>query len=447
MIMKKTGAKILNIFSSVLLAAAIMACSVMFVAKPIQAWSGAMASSFSSGSGTEASPYVIKTVEQFGYFMNDLNTGVTYDNTYIKIGANLDLTGESWTYTATAIFSGSLDGQCYTITSNYTILPDIGASGIVQRINATSTAMESSSLLCLDNAGTIQLCTVRGNAAADTCSGLICHLNTGTVKYCGAVGSARGSGQDTSSFAAMAAQNEGTLENCFSAMTVSASASGKYNSAYSHPLANGRYNASTTAVDCYYDQTLYTRTTTVGIGGMPMPPRTNLDELKKICDELGVAAAEDPETTACDVIVNATGVGMHEPYKLQLVIDMCGLPRVLLAAFISAVTRPFGVHGLFYKICGKGVGGIDGFYFRSSFERYKEIALINPPNPVELCNQLEKDTGIPVVLMDANDIDQNQLGKCDDFPLTDEEIQDAMADNPSGQGDELTPLILIRPLA
>ena len=34
--------------------------------------------------------------------------------------------------------------------------------------------------------------------------------------------------------------------------------------------------------------------------------------------------------------------------------------------------------------------------------------------------QLEKDTGIPVVLMDANDIDQNQLGKCDDFPLTDE---------------------------
>ena len=144
--------------------------------------------------------------------------------------------------------------------------------------------------------------------------------------------------------------------------------------------------------------------------------------------------------------INTTGVGMHEPYKLQLVIDMCGLPRVLFAAFVSAVTRPFGVHGLFYKICGKGVGGIDGFYFRSSFDRYKELALINPPNPVELCNQLEKDTGIPVVLMDANDLEQNQLGKCSDFPLTDEEIQDAMADNPSGQGDELTPLILIRPL-
>ncbi|MBR6810355.1 MAG: F420-0--gamma-glutamyl ligase, partial [Clostridia bacterium] len=63
-----------------------------------------------------------------------------------------------------------------------------------------------------------------------------------------------------------------------------------------------------------------------------------------------------------------------------------------------------------------------------------------------LCNELEKATGIPVVLMDANDIEQNQLGKCDSFPLTDDEIQDAMQDNPSGQGDELTPLILIRPV-
>ena len=144
--------------------------------------------------------------------------------------------------------------------------------------------------------------------------------------------------------------------------------------------------------------------------------------------------------------INSTGVGMHEPYKLQLVIDMCGLPRVLLAAAVSAVTRPFGIKGLFYKICGKGVGGIDGFYFRSSFERYKQLALINPPNPVELCNALEKETGIPVVLMDANDIDQNQLGKCDTFPLTDDEIQDALKDNPCGQGDELTPIILIRPL-
>ena len=144
--------------------------------------------------------------------------------------------------------------------------------------------------------------------------------------------------------------------------------------------------------------------------------------------------------------INETGVGMHEPYKLQLVIDIVGLPRVLLAAFLSAVTRPFGVRGLFYKVCGKGVGGIDGFYFRSSFERYHTLALINPENSPELCEQLAKDTGIPVVLMDANDLQRDQLGKSSNMPLSDAQLQDAMRDNPSGQGAELTPLILIRPL-
>ena len=98
------------------------------------------------------------------------------------------------------------------------------------------------------------------------------------------------------------------------------------------------------------------------------------------------------------------------------------------------------------KVCGKGVGGIDGFYTRSSFELYHQMALINPDNPDELCAKLYQDTGIPVVLMDANDLQRDQLGKSPDFPLTDAQIQDAMADNPSGQGDELTPFILIRPL-
>ena len=55
---------------------------------------------------------------------------------------------------------------------------------------------------------------------------------------------------------------------------------------------------------------------------------------------------------------NSTGIGMHQPYKMQLVIEICGLPRVLFAAAVSAITRPFGIRGLFYKICGHGVAGI-----------------------------------------------------------------------------------------
>lgn len=143
---------------------------------------------------------------------------------------------------------------------------------------------------------------------------------------------------------------------------------------------------------------------------------------------------------------NSTGIGMHEPYKLQLVINVCGLPRVLFAAFVSAITRPFGIKGLFYKICGKGIAGIDGFYERSDFDIYKNMALVNPPNAKELCDEIFQKTGIPTVLMDANDFDRNILDVSTDCPLTETQIQEAMRDNPSGQGAELTPLILIRPL-
>ena len=75
---------------------------------------------------------------------------------------------------------------------------------------------------------------------------------------------------------------------------------------------------------------------------------------------------------------NSTGIGMHQPYKMQLVIEICGLPRVLFAAAVSAITRPFGIRGLFYKICGHGVAGIDGFYPDSSFEVYHTMGVINP---------------------------------------------------------------------
>lgn len=143
---------------------------------------------------------------------------------------------------------------------------------------------------------------------------------------------------------------------------------------------------------------------------------------------------------------NSTGIGMHSAYKMQLVIEICGLPRVLFAAAVSAITRPFGVKGLFYKICGHDVAGIDGFYPDSSFEIYHSMGVINPQNSPELCDEIMSATGVPTVVMDANDFDQNQLGKGSAFPLSDDQIQDAMADNPSGQGDELTPFILIRPV-
>ena len=67
---------------------------------------------------------------------------------------------------------------------------------------------------------------------------------------------------------------------------------------------------------------------------------------------------------------------------MQLIIMICGLPRVLLAAFCSAVTKLFGKKGVFYKVCGHEVDGIDGLIdYDISFKEYVDYGILNPENP------------------------------------------------------------------
>lgn len=140
-----------------------------------------------------------------------------------------------------------------------------------------------------------------------------------------------------------------------------------------------------------------------------------------------------------------TGTGMYDPCRLQLAINMVGMPRFLLACLCSVLTKPLGVHGVFYKVCGHGVSGIDGFHKGSAFPEYRDIALVNPQNSDELCDEIFRATGIPCAVMDSNDFDTILLGKSRGFPLSDADIVSVMAGNPGGQKDEQTPLVLVRP--
>ena len=137
---------------------------------------------------------------------------------------------------------------------------------------------------------------------------------------------------------------------------------------------------------------------------------------------------------------------MDEPYKLQLAINLAGLPRILLASFCSAVTKLFGKHGVFYKIAGHGIDGIDGFYMGSSFEIYHDLALLNPREPEKVCNEIWQKLGVSCQLVDANDLSQELFGKSDSLrEVPDADLLALIRDNPAGQSDELTPLILIKP--
>ena len=142
---------------------------------------------------------------------------------------------------------------------------------------------------------------------------------------------------------------------------------------------------------------------------------------------------------------SASGTGLSEPYKLQLVIDLKGLPLVLWASFCSAAGKLFGKRGVFFDILGRDIAGIDGFYPESMFDTYRTTAVLSSTDPNKVCAEVYEKLGMSCALMDANDMTIDALGKSPDLSdVPDEALADRIRDHPSGQDDELTPCILIR---
>lgn len=138
-----------------------------------------------------------------------------------------------------------------------------------------------------------------------------------------------------------------------------------------------------------------------------------------------------------------TGVGVGETIKMQYAIKKCGLLKVLWAAFASAVTKLFGKRGVFYKIVGPEVAGLDGFYDHV-WSEYRDIGIEIPENPCGVCNEIKEKLGIPCMIVDANDLGQEILGCSDDLADKQELLKALIKDNPTGQDRQQTPIILIR---
>ncbi len=142
---------------------------------------------------------------------------------------------------------------------------------------------------------------------------------------------------------------------------------------------------------------------------------------------------------------NHNGIGMNEPYKLQLAINMKGLPLILWACFRTLIGKFTGHRGVFYEIVGQDVAGIDGFYSHSAFKTYHTLAVLNPKEPDKVCEQVEKELGFACMVVDANDIDVEILGRAPSLAdWTEEALADLIRDNPAGQDDELTPFVIVR---
>ncbi len=137
------------------------------------------------------------------------------------------------------------------------------------------------------------------------------------------------------------------------------------------------------------------------------------------------------------------GVGVDNPYKMQFAIMLNGRMKVIFAAIAGGFCKLFGKRGVFYKIVGPEISGLDGFY-GDVFEDYAEFGIRIPENSTGVCNEIYEKTGIKCMIVDANDFNVEILGKADSIGYSEEELKGMIKDNPAGQAKTLTPLILIR---
>lgn len=134
--------------------------------------------------------------------------------------------------------------------------------------------------------------------------------------------------------------------------------------------------------------------------------------------------------------------GIGVPAKMQYLQDQIGTPRLLVAAAAHAALRPFGVRGTFYRVAGPLAKYLDGGhapYWNTLF----------PPLPTDEADRIAQDCaerlgdGVAVAIVDVNDRDGTVRGRSAGIPPTDT-IRAVLRDNPMGQTETLSPLLLAR---
>lgn len=155
--------------------------------------------------------------------------------------------------------------------------------------------------------------------------------------------------------------------------------------------------------------------------------------------------------------------GFALPQKLQMALDIVGLPRFLFAVIGGAVMKfIFRKPGYFYKLAGKNIGGIDGFVPWMYPEPLRGYGYYTPPNPKDDANYIEKELNLPFGILDGNNVEQILLGYGDLFKQRVEKLYESIygyqcknkasldnfvleitQGNPQGQSGN-TPILLVR---
>jgi hypothetical protein len=132
----------------------------------------------------------------------------------------------------------------------------------------------------------------------------------------------------------------------------------------------------------------------------------------------------------------ATACGM------QTLVDIVGPTRVVLAFIGGAIAKAiFRKPGMFYQLAGRQARLIDDV--TGTLPPYDQFIVLGPENPQQVVNRIQKETGLAAAIVDVNDLKAVKiLAATPDVsrPF----LEQALVNNPAGNADEQTPVVLIR---
>ena len=136
------------------------------------------------------------------------------------------------------------------------------------------------------------------------------------------------------------------------------------------------------------------------------------------------------------------GFGHGTPLAMQLLIEEAGYPRAIFAAFIAAITRPLGIRGAFYYLCGTQAKSVD---LPMSFLilEFAHAAKLAPLAPAKAAKRIKEKFGCEAVILDSNYRGAFSLGKTTNA-ISETFIDKLFKGNPMGQSDEMTPFCIVR---
>ena len=191
---------------------------------------------FESGhDGTEADPYIIYNKEQLDQLASRVNSGTSYSDKFIKLGADIEYDSTE-NYTSIGNndnkFRGTFDGDGHTVSgivltedSDYRgLFGYLNSQGTVKNVTLSNSAISGKSNvggIVGYNDGTVVSCIVKNSVTISTTSqdsnyhGGITGFNYGTIQGCVSSATVENNGKNRCrSYGSIAGSSSKTIENC-----------------------------------------------------------------------------------------------------------------------------------------------------------------------------------------------------------------------------------------